>query len=84
MTSLCGGIHIISTNEKEGNVHPLLRRVNKIALVQPLPPRSPLNGTNKMTNYPNIPRTQSSNSRVKIVQIRKVGKRKIGLNSLFL
>ncbi|KAI8551153.1 hypothetical protein RHMOL_Rhmol06G0162900 [Rhododendron molle] len=32
MTSLCGKIHTISTNRKEGNVHPLLRRVNKIAL----------------------------------------------------
>ncbi|KAI8571314.1 hypothetical protein RHMOL_Rhmol01G0109900 [Rhododendron molle] len=33
MTSLCGGVHTISTNEKEDNVHPLLREVNKIALV---------------------------------------------------
>ncbi|KAI8524773.1 hypothetical protein RHMOL_Rhmol13G0175100 [Rhododendron molle] len=32
MTSLCGGIHTISTNKREGNVHSLLRRVNKIAL----------------------------------------------------
>ncbi|KAI8522330.1 hypothetical protein RHMOL_RhmolUnG0003200 [Rhododendron molle] len=29
MTSLCGGIHIISINKKEGNVHPLKWRVNK-------------------------------------------------------
>ncbi|KAI8571774.1 hypothetical protein RHMOL_Rhmol01G0145000 [Rhododendron molle] len=33
MTSLCSGIHTISTNRKEGNVHPLLKRVNKIALL---------------------------------------------------
>ncbi|KAI8543860.1 hypothetical protein RHMOL_Rhmol08G0251800 [Rhododendron molle] len=32
MTSFCGGGHTISTNKREGNVHPLLRRVNKIAL----------------------------------------------------
>ncbi|KAI8570740.1 hypothetical protein RHMOL_Rhmol01G0059900 [Rhododendron molle] len=32
MTSLCGGVHTILNNEREGNVHPLLRRVNKIAL----------------------------------------------------
>ncbi|KAI8539819.1 hypothetical protein RHMOL_Rhmol09G0212500 [Rhododendron molle] len=32
MTSLCGGIHTISTNRNESNVHSLLKRVNKIAL----------------------------------------------------
>ncbi|KAI8528057.1 hypothetical protein RHMOL_Rhmol12G0121600 [Rhododendron molle] len=32
MTSLCDGIHIISTNKKEGNVHPLKWRVNKTQL----------------------------------------------------
>ncbi|KAI8538114.1 hypothetical protein RHMOL_Rhmol09G0077100 [Rhododendron molle] len=32
MTSLSGGIHTISTNKREGNVHPLLREVNKTAL----------------------------------------------------
>ncbi|KAI8551652.1 hypothetical protein RHMOL_Rhmol06G0202400 [Rhododendron molle] len=35
MTSLCDGVHTISTNKREGNVHPLLRRVNKIALAGP-------------------------------------------------
>ncbi|KAI8559532.1 hypothetical protein RHMOL_Rhmol04G0180900 [Rhododendron molle] len=34
MTSLCDGIHTISTNKIEGNAHPLLRRVNKIALAK--------------------------------------------------
>ncbi|KAI8527945.1 hypothetical protein RHMOL_Rhmol12G0113400 [Rhododendron molle] len=32
MTSLCGEVYTISTNKREGNVHSLLRRVNKIAL----------------------------------------------------
>ncbi|KAI8535264.1 hypothetical protein RHMOL_Rhmol10G0160100 [Rhododendron molle] len=32
MTSLCGGVHTISTNKRESNVDPLLNRVNKIAL----------------------------------------------------
>ncbi|KAI8534600.1 hypothetical protein RHMOL_Rhmol10G0103000 [Rhododendron molle] len=34
MTSLCGGVHTISINERNGNVHTLLRRVNKIACGQ--------------------------------------------------
>ncbi|KAI8558407.1 hypothetical protein RHMOL_Rhmol04G0089900 [Rhododendron molle] len=33
MTSLCGGIHVISTNKKKDNVHPLSKWVNKIAFV---------------------------------------------------
>ncbi|KAI8564805.1 hypothetical protein RHMOL_Rhmol03G0210800 [Rhododendron molle] len=32
MTSLCGGVHTILTNKRKGNVHPLLKRMNKIAL----------------------------------------------------
>ncbi|KAI8535277.1 hypothetical protein RHMOL_Rhmol10G0161200 [Rhododendron molle] len=32
MTSLCGVVHIISTNRKEGNIHPLKWRVNKTQL----------------------------------------------------
>ncbi|KAI8542826.1 hypothetical protein RHMOL_Rhmol08G0169500 [Rhododendron molle] len=31
MTSLCDEIHIILTNKREGNVHSFLKRVNKIA-----------------------------------------------------
>ncbi|KAI8573367.1 hypothetical protein RHMOL_Rhmol01G0271600 [Rhododendron molle] len=27
MTSLCGGVHTVSTNRKEGNVHPFKWRV---------------------------------------------------------
>ncbi|KAI8568022.1 hypothetical protein RHMOL_Rhmol02G0166400 [Rhododendron molle] len=33
MTSLCGRLYTISTNKREGNVHHLLRKVNKIALL---------------------------------------------------
>ncbi|KAI8558967.1 hypothetical protein RHMOL_Rhmol04G0137400 [Rhododendron molle] len=33
MTSLCSRVHIILTNRKEGNVHPLKWRVNKTQLV---------------------------------------------------
>ncbi|KAI8523229.1 hypothetical protein RHMOL_Rhmol13G0057000 [Rhododendron molle] len=34
MTSFCGGIHTISTNKEEGNVHLLLLgRVNKIKFI---------------------------------------------------
>ncbi|KAI8555838.1 hypothetical protein RHMOL_Rhmol05G0205100 [Rhododendron molle] len=32
MKSLYSGIHTILANKREGNVHPLLRRVNKITL----------------------------------------------------
>ncbi|KAI8555704.1 hypothetical protein RHMOL_Rhmol05G0195200 [Rhododendron molle] len=35
LTSLCGEIHTISTNKRKNNVHPLLRRVNKIIPAHP-------------------------------------------------
>ncbi|KAI8543889.1 hypothetical protein RHMOL_Rhmol08G0253600 [Rhododendron molle] len=38
MTSLWGGVHTISINNRKGNVHHLLRKMNKIALITMMSP----------------------------------------------